>query len=93
MDLAIEFSKIKEGQEKILQMISRMQKQASHANAVYTIEEIAIMFKVTTRTIYNWKEQGMINFIQIGSKTYMTSSHLEDFLSQNEVKSIKIRRN
>jgi len=93
MNLEVEFGIIKEGQEKILQMISGVQSKASKENAIYSIGDLAKMFKVTPRTIYNWKEQGIISFTQIGSKTYMTSSQLERFLSQNEVKSLKVRRN
>lgn len=93
MDLAIEFSKIQEAQDKILSRILEMQTFASKKNMVYTIDDLAEMFKVTPRTIYNWKDQGLMSFTQIGSKTYMTSAQLEEFLARNEVKSVKNRRN
>ncbi|HCY41226.1 MAG TPA: hypothetical protein DHV48_07720 [Prolixibacteraceae bacterium] len=80
-----------EGLEKFLQKLVEKQNLATKTKSVYTINDLAKMFQVTSRTIYNWKEQGRLNFVQISSKTYVTSAQLEDFFKHNEVKSFKLK--
>lgn len=92
MDLAIEFSELKEGQRQILQMLKKGGSSNSETLKVYTLDELAKFFSVTKRTIYNWKDEGRLPFSSIGSKTYVTSVQLTEFLKANEVKSIKLGR-
>lgn len=92
MNLEDEFLKLHEGQEKIFRLMDEKQNQASRTNVVYNKKDLAKMFKVTERTIDNWKDQGKLDFVQISSKTYFTSKHVEDFLVHNEVKSKKMNR-
>jgi excisionase family DNA binding protein len=56
---------------------------------IYTLRDMATMFRVTLRTIYNWMEEGRFSFVKIGSKTYLTEAQLQEFLTTHEV---KIRR-
>lgn len=93
MDLAIEFQKIKEGQELILQLLNQATVAKKEALKVYTLDELADVFSVTKRTIYNWKEEGRLAFVCIGSKTYVTQAQLDEFLQANEVKPFKGGRN
>lgn len=92
MDLEIEFKKLEEGQKQILQRVEGMQKNVSKTKEIYTIDDLAKMFKVTSRTIYNWKEQGILSFVQIGSKTYITGGQIEELLSNHMVKTVKMWR-
>jgi len=92
MDLAIEFQQLKDGQEKILKLIDGKQNQSSQTNVVFSKKDLAKMFKVTERTIDNWKDQGKLDFVQISSKTYFTPAHVDEFLKQNEVKSLSFTR-
>lgn len=59
---------------------------------VYTLKDMASMFQVTIRTIYNWMDDNRFSFIKVGSKTYLTELHLQEFLSNHEVKSFKVGR-
>jgi len=77
---------------KIIEKHSISQNSASSQKLVFTVNDLAGIFQVTPRTIYNWKEQGRLSFVQINSKTYVTSGQLDDFLKLNEVKSLKLRR-
>lgn len=92
MDLAVEFNELKDGQRQILQMLKNACSSNSERLKVYTLDELAKFFSVTKRTIYNWKEEGRLPFTLIGSKTYVTSAQLAEFLKSNEVKPIKSRR-
>jgi len=70
---------------------SIMQHSESSKKLIFTVKELAEMFHVTSRTIYNWIEQGLLNLIKVKSKTYFTSAHVDEFLKRNEVKSFKMR--
>lgn len=59
---------------------------------IYTIKDLAGILKVSTRTIYNWKDLGILPYSQIGSKTYISAEQLADFLKHHEVKALKMRR-
>jgi len=64
---------------------------ASPKRMIYNVNDVAEIFQVTPRTIYNWKVQGRLDFVQIRSKTYVTADQLEEFLLRNEVKSLKLK--
>ena len=76
-----------EGEGIFLAKDSNLQPLASTKKIVFTLKELAEMFHVTMRTIYNWKEQGRLNYVQIRSKTYLTEKQLYEFLAKNQVKS------
>ncbi len=57
-----------------------------------TLRDMAIMFSVSLRTIYNWLNQSRFSYVKVGSKTYITEQQLSDFLAGNEIKSFKGRR-
>lgn len=39
---------------------------------LYDLVDLARIFKVTKRTIFNWRERGLIDLINIGGRLYMT---------------------
>ena len=88
MDLAVEFKKLQERQEQILQLLSEMEINAKPETEMYSLDDLAKMFKVTKRTIYNWKEDGRLPCVIIGSKTYVTEDQLQKFLAEHEVKPV-----
>lgn len=87
MDLAVEFKKLQESQEQILRML-KQSKNVNEELKVYTLNQVAKIFNVTVRTIYNWKEQGILPCTVVGSKTYLTEAQLQIFLSEHEVKPV-----
>ncbi len=92
MDLAIEFEKIQQNQVRILQMLSEMEFYSKPELEMYSMDDLAKMFKVTKRTIYNWKDDGRLPSVIIGSKTYVTSAQLQKLLTDHEVKPLNYRR-
>jgi len=91
MDLALEFKKLKQGQEQILRMLTQTS-NVKNEMKVYTLDELAAFFGVTKRTIYNWRDEGRLPLTIIGSKSYMTEAQLQEFLAKNEVKPFNVRR-
>lgn len=91
MDINIEIQNLKDGQEKILKVLKEST-TCKNDLKVYSLDAMAEFFGVTKRTIYNWKDEGILPVTIIGSKTYVTSGQLENFLKENEVKPLKYRR-
>lgn len=89
MNLEENFKKLEEGQKQILLMVSGMQNKASKTNAIYSIDDMANMFNVSLRTIYNWMGQCRFGYVKVGSKTYVTERQLEEFLSNHQVNAPK----
>ncbi|SET79091.1 DNA binding domain-containing protein, excisionase family [Draconibacterium orientale] len=91
MDLAVEFKKLQKSQEQILEMLKQSNTEKKELK-VYSLDELAAFFGVTKRTLYNWKDEGKLPLIIVGSKSYMTEAQLQTFLSKNEVKPFNNRR-
>lgn len=66
--------------------------QAHAAFKVYTLKDMAEIFHVTSRTIYNWMGDNRFSFVKIGSKTYVTERQLQDFLNNHLVESYNLER-
>ena len=65
----------------------------NHADfRVYTLKDMATIFHVTSRTIYNWMDDKKFSFVKIGSKTYITEKQLEEFLTNHQVESYNVER-
>lgn len=45
---------------------------AKEAPILYDLVDLTRMFKVTKRTLFNWRGKGIINLIDFGGKLYMT---------------------
>ena len=84
-------NEILKSQEKILQKIEESRNYEQPVK-LYSLGEVAQVFSVTIRTIYNWKEQGILPCTIIGSKSFLTSAQLEAFVSEHEVKPVKYGR-
>jgi excisionase family DNA binding protein len=59
---------------------------------VFTLNDMADMFSVSLRTIYNWIDQCRFGYIKIGSKTYVTEKQLEEFLTNHQVNAVRTWR-
>ncbi len=49
---------------------------------LYDLVDLARIFKVTKRTIFNWRERGLINLINIGGRLYMTHPMLVTLIQE-----------
>jgi len=54
-------------------------------NEVYTIEEVANIFKTSKQNILNWRKTGTIKAIKIGKRVYFRKEEIERILKENEV--------
>lgn len=58
-------------------------------DVLYTTEEVAKMFKVSTRTVQNWRDNGQISFNQINSVIVYRKADIEELLEQSYVRGKK----
>lgn len=65
------------------------QPHANGKSVLYTLHDLAEMFQVTIRTIYNWMDAGRFSNVKVGSKTYVTEIQLQEFLANHQVKTFK----
>lgn len=49
---------------------------------LYDLVDLARIFKVTKRTIFNWRERVLINLINIGGRLYMTHPMLVTLIQE-----------
>lgn len=51
---------------------------------IYTLEEVAQVFKVSLRTVYRWVESGQLKSSKLGRKTYRVfEKDLIDFMNKH----------
>lgn len=54
-------------------------------NEVYTIDEVANIFKTSQQNILNWRKKGTIKAIKIGKRVYFRKEEIERILRENEI--------
>lgn len=59
----------------------------SGGQAVYANEDLCKMLKVSKRTLQNWRDEGLIEFSQIGHKIYYTQGAVTQMLEKAKVRS------
>lgn len=47
---------------------------------LYDLVDLEKIFKVTKRTLFNWRAKGIIQLIELGGKLYMTPSMVLDLI-------------
>ena len=47
---------------------------------LYKLKEVAAILKVSTPTLYAWRDAGKIKFIKIGGRNRISSDELERFI-------------
>lgn len=52
------------------------EKLGKDTSILYDLVDLAKIFKVTIRTIFNWRAKGIIKLIEFGGKLYMTHAML-----------------
>lgn len=49
---------------------------------LYDLVDLAKIFKVTKRTLFNWREKGILPLIEFGGRLYLTHKQLEAVIVQ-----------
>lgn len=59
---------------------------STNSPMLYTTEEVAKIFKVSIRTIQNWRDKGQINFSQINTVIVYQKKDIDELLEKSYVK-------
>ncbi len=82
MDIYFELKEIKERQEDMLSKLNTLINGSSQER-FYDVVALTELLKVSKRTIFSWKKQGLLPHSQIGGKIWITEKQLKLFLEQN----------
>jgi len=77
-----EYAPVVEQLSKLSQISERLL-QAENCK-VYASEDLAKLLRVSKRTLQNWRDEGLIDFSQIGSKIYYTQEAVQLMLEENK---------
>ena len=59
---------------------------------LYTTEEVAKIFRVSTRTIQNWRDKGQIEFHQINHVILYSKNDVDELLKKYHTKNNSYRK-
>jgi excisionase family DNA binding protein len=51
------------------------------SDELYTVDEVAVRFKVTRQTVYNWIKAGQLAAIKVGRSVRIEASALDRFIA------------
>ncbi|RRB06833.1 helix-turn-helix domain-containing protein [Larkinella rosea] len=77
-----------EGLVRNLETLIRRATRNTHGGeqAVYDNEALCKKLKLSKRTLQNWRDEGLIEFSQIGHKIYYTEKAVNQMLEKSKVK-------
>lgn len=73
---------LRKGQEKILNLLSTVQKKPD-IEKLYDMADIARILNVSRRTISTWTKEGSLEYVKVGNKLWVTEKQLNSFLDMN----------
>lgn len=59
-------------------------KKAELEGLLYDLCDLAQIFKVTKRTLFNWEAQNLLPLFELGGKKYMSRNTLMEFVADKE---------
>lgn len=59
-----------------------IEKLAKDTSILYDLVDLARIFKVSKRTLFNWRAKGIISLIDFGGRLYMTQAMLVAHIQQ-----------
>jgi excisionase family DNA binding protein len=91
MDIYKSITELKEGQERILNLLQNLS-SSNNSNRIYDLVDLQNILHVSRRTIATWKSQGLLPYSQVGNKIFITQSDLDEFLKKYNVKTMNYGR-
>jgi excisionase family DNA binding protein len=86
--------RINERLDKIEEQLEKMNETITNkrVNRIMTVKETCKYLNVSSRTLQKYRDEGYIDFIQIGQKVQFRSEDLEKFLEQFHIKRRNVGR-
>ena len=80
------FNDLKSQLGKITSQLDEISKQNPLSEKWLDNQDVCIILKVSTRTLQNYRDKGILPFSQIGNKIYYKASDIEKHLETNYIK-------
>ena len=82
----VDYKELQSKLEKITSQLDELGRQNSLSEKWLDNQDVCIILKISTRTLQNYRDKGILSFSQISSKIYYKSSDIEKHLENNYVK-------
>lgn len=82
----LDFRELQLKLERITSQLEALGKQNSLTEQWLDNQDVCLILKVSTRTLQNYRDKGILPFSQIGNKIYYKSSDIEKHLNNSYVK-------
>ena len=67
-------------------ILTRMESRISAEEALWDNADLIKKWKVSARTLADWRSKGLIGYTQIGGKIFYTPADRQDFLNKYHIK-------
>jgi len=84
--LNCEFSELKNGQSEIRNQILELISRVKSEEDLWDSSDIIRNWKVSERTLAEWRRKRMIGYVQVNSKIWYPREARDKFLSENYIK-------
>ena len=82
----VDYKELHSKLDKITSQLNELGKQNSLSEKWLDNQDVCIILKISTRTLQNYRDKGILSFSQINNKIYYKSSDIEKHLENNYVK-------
>ena len=84
----VDYKELQSKLEKITSQLDALGKQNSLSEKWLDNQEVCTILKISTRTLQNYRDKGILAFSQISNKIYYKVSDIEKHLEDNYIKFI-----
>ena len=78
-----EFERVTKVLEVMVDRLNGLQREFK-SSQLYTNNQMAEKLSVSKKTLSHWRNEGKLQFFQIGRKIFYSEDHLVNFLSRNK---------
>lgn len=89
-DTNVRISEIKKGIDEIKESVERLFEVVKPEEELWDNSDIIRNWKVSDRTLANWRSKGLISYVQVNGKIWYTKEARENFLKEHIIESHKI---
>lgn len=82
VDVSFRLKELNDEMRKLVIEVNKLRKSVGE-NEVWDNADLIRNWKVSTRTLASWRAEGLIEYVQVGSKIWYTKEARENFLSLN----------
>jgi hypothetical protein len=72
--------------QAIINRLDELRTNLKAEDIIYDNSDALRILKVSRRTLQSWRDEGLIDFYQIGAKIYYTQESLNNFLQRHAIK-------